>query len=182
MNTIKLSLPESTSRSDIKPPRLPSFTKRHSEAIISANQSDIPIRSLPISDYTDTGNISTALEQVDRNYQRSILLRAFINANLVTGGYMHLLPEYNFCPIIKGEGGQIVPLYHFIEVLDSLVCYAELKEEFPFLSYAQINGAILFIRKLAQSNVKGIDFDEEEDRELASNKELINELKQALSN
>lgn len=98
-----------------------------------------------------------------------------------TGGYVKFVPEFAHCPVLLGNDGQPVALFEFIEAIDGVIDYESLKEELPTLSFAQINGAILFLRKAAQFNTEGIDIDEVEDLEAANDPHLIEALKQAIA-
>lgn len=76
-----------------------------------------------------------------------------------TGGYVRLQEEYGMCPALIDADGQPVFIYELVEAIDGAIDYDDIKGEFPSLSYAQISGAIMFLRKLASFNVKGLDID-----------------------
>jgi len=98
-----------------------------------------------------------------------------------TGGYIKLLDEYSYCPILIGNDNASIPLYEFIEVIDEIIDYDKLQENYPNLSYSQIYGAISFIRKVAQFNTKNIDIDERIDEEEFINDKFIEKLKESYS-
>ncbi len=101
-------------------------------------------------------------------------------AGRATGDYVKLLPSCHFCPMLAGDDTGIVWLYQFVEALDGLIDYDRIREELP-LSYAQINGAFMFLRKVAQFNVKDIDIDKLEDEELETDNAFVAQLRQAIS-
>jgi hypothetical protein len=109
------------------------------------------------------------------------LLHKLIKFGEDTGNYVQLLPQYKFLPVLVDVNEQPIPLYHFVEVLDEVVDYSKLQQEFPTLSFAQIDGAIAFLRKIAQFNSAEIDLDEFEDRDDTQDQELLNELGRALA-
>lgn len=125
--------------------------------------------------------LRAAHQQVETLSRYMGMARLLEEVNIATGGYVSLLPDYQFCPVVKGSNGQIAPLYQIVEAIDGLIDYEHLKEEFPFLSYAQISGAILFLRKVMQLNVAGIDIDECENEELTANSSFIEELTRAIN-
>src|SRR5437764_6184681 len=73
-------------------------------------------------------------------------------ASEATGGYVKLLPQCHYCPVLIDAHDKAVPLFEFVEVLDGIIDYDQIKEELPSLSYAQIHGSMLFLRKVAQFN------------------------------
>jgi len=105
---------------------------------------------------------------------RAALFQSMKACSHITGGYVQLLPEMNYLPALIVNNSKPIFLYEFIELLDEIVDYDQIKAEYPTLSYAQIGGAISFLRKIAQINAKDIDIDEFEDEE------LIDELREAL--
>ena len=92
---------------------------------------------------------------------------------------MRLEPKYNFVPILVGNDKKPVALFELIETLDEMIDYNNIKAEFPTLSFAQIDSAFSFLRKVAQFNALGIDFDMMDDEDIATNKELLDELRRA---
>lgn len=101
--------------------------------------------------------------------------------NEASDGYIKLLPQFHFCPVLMGSDDKPVALYEFIEVIDSMLDYSKIQEQYPNLSFAQIDGAISFLRKIAQFNILGVDFDDLEDEMLIENEESLEELRQALA-
>lgn len=110
------------------------------------------------------------------------LFNTLLDSSALTGGYVQFRQELGCLPALIGNDSRPVFLYEFIEVIDGLVDYHRVMEEFPTLSYAQINGAISFIRKLAQVNAKDIDIDALEDEIDANDVELTDALRDGLIN
>lgn len=102
-------------------------------------------------------------------------------ASKSTGNYVKLLPKYHFCPALISDDQSVLGLYQFVEVLDEITDYDKIKTELPSLSYAQINGALMFLRKIAQFNIDDADMDDLEDEYIAKDPEFIGELRQALA-
>jgi len=73
------------------------------------------------------------------------VLDLFVKASETTGSHVELSPEFYFCPTLKDNLGRVVPLYEFVEILDELIDYEDIKKELPTFSFAQINGAISFL-------------------------------------
>lgn len=90
-------------------------------------------------------------------------------------------PAFHYIPVIIGDGGRAVPLYQFVEVLDEIVDYDSVIAELPHLSYAQVGGAISFLRKIAQFNPRNIDIDYIEDQQLSEDPVFVEELRKALA-
>jgi hypothetical protein len=105
----------------------------------------------------------------------------FSKCSDATGGYVQLRPEYKYIPVLVGNDGQPVPLFHVVEVLDEFTDYSQIHNEMPTLSYAQINGAVAFLRKLAQQNPHDIDIDKIEDEVLAHDEVFLEELRSAFA-
>ena len=139
--------------------------------------------------YNDTGyspagisqQMGSLLEQSHQTQKLLSVLDTLANVSDSAGGYVQLRPEYRFCPVLIGSDNQAIPLYEFVEVIDGLVDYEGIREAFPNLSYAQIHGAISFLRKLAQFNASGIDMDDLEDESITEDEALMDELKRALA-
>ncbi|MGZ8842598.1 MAG: hypothetical protein ACXW18_02980 [Pyrinomonadaceae bacterium] len=121
------------------------------------------------------------MRSVNTAQQTAHVLVAFSTFSEATGGYVQLRPEYQYVPVLIGDDGEAVPLYHFVEVLDGLVAYDQIRQELPTLSYVQIDGALSFLRRVAQYNPREIDFDALEDEEIRSNPAFLNELRRALA-
>jgi hypothetical protein len=109
------------------------------------------------------------------------VFKALLRCSVSTGGYVQITPEYGWMPTLIGNDERPVFLYQLVEVLDGLVDYDSIKQEFPTLSYAQISGAIAFLRKAAQHNGSGVDIDALEDEADAENPQLIDALRTALN-
>ena len=108
-------------------------------------------------------------------------LQQYFKYNNAVGAPIQLLPQYSFCPVWMERDQRPVFLFQFIEVLDELIDYDEVKERLPELSFRQIGGAIDFIRKLSQFNLKGIDINDFINSDDATNQVLLNNLRSALS-
>lgn len=113
--------------------------------------------------------------------QKMTILGQYSQYNEAVGAPIELLPEYSFCPVLTGQDRKPVFLFQFIEVLDGLIDYQEVKKQLPGLSFRQIGGAIAFLRKLTQFNFKGIDIDAFIDSEESIDQELQDNLRSALS-
>lgn len=134
------------------------------------------------SSVTDVDLLLTGVHQENtRIFNRVALLKALVVCSVSTGGYVQINPQLGCLPALIGSDARPVYLYEFVEALDGLIDYASVKEEFPTLSYAQINGAIAFIRKIAQTNAKGIDIDALEDEDDANDVELMKAIRSALN-
>lgn len=113
--------------------------------------------------------------------KRVALFKQLLEYSALTGGHVRLDTELGCLPALIGSDARPIFLYEFVEALDGLVDYDSIKEEFPTLSYAQISGAIAFIRKVAQLNARGINIDELEDEADANDANLTNALRDALN-
>lgn len=109
------------------------------------------------------------------------VLDLLVKASEITGSYVELSPEFYFCPVLKDNTGRVVPLYEFVEILDELIDYEDIKKELPTFSFAQINGAVAFLRKIAQFNSADIDIDAVMDEDLVQDQVFLDELRQGLT-
>lgn len=109
------------------------------------------------------------------------VVESLLRASVATGSHVQLVPEISFCPVLIGDDKSPVYLYEFVEALEDVVDYDEIKKELPSLSVGQIGGAIAFLRKISQFNVKGIDIDELEDEELVNDAAFLSELRKAFA-
>jgi len=109
------------------------------------------------------------------------LFKKLIECSMSAGGYVRFSPEIGYLPALIDSNSKPVYLYQLIELIDELLDYDQVKEECPTLSYAQIGGAMAFLRKIAQLNPKEVDIDELEDEFISENPELVGELRQALA-
>lgn len=116
------------------------------------------------------------------DWQKNLLVAQVLSErSQETGGYVEFRPEFTFCPVLIGSNSQPVFLYEFVETLDDIVDYDRIREDLPILSSAQISGALAFLRRVSQFNVKGVDIDALEDEELTNNEALLNQLREALA-
>lgn len=133
---------------------------------------------------TESASLSTDLNAYLQNLNilqnAASIIRVFSECSESTGSYVQLRPEFEFFPVLPGSNGQVIPLYHFVEVLDELLDYDLVVQELPNLSYSQVGGAISFLRKLSQTNPQNIDLDRIEDEELSS-PTAVAELRSALA-
>jgi hypothetical protein len=104
-----------------------------------------------------------------------------IEYSTLTGGYVLIDPDLACLPALIGNDSRPVFLYDFVEVLDGLIDYDSVRDALPTLSFAQIDGAVAFIKKLAQLNAREIDIDELENEADVQNVELVNALRAAHS-
>jgi hypothetical protein len=133
---------------------------------------------------THSGLTKGVVEHIATTYswtRRMSVLQQYSQYNDMIGGHIQLLPAYSFCPVMIGQDDHPVFLFEFVDVLDELIDYANIKNRFTGLSFQQIGAAIAFLRKLAQFNLKGIDIDTSVDLEDATDEELINGLRSALT-
>lgn len=151
--------------------------------------------SMTFDDFNFIISRSTSSQATDETYKmltvgekfareslsRTAVFKILIECSTATGGYVQFQPELGYLPALIDNNSRPVFVYQFVEALDNLIDYERVKEEFPSLSYAQIDGAIAFLRKVAQLNVRGIDIDALEDDADAQDAELIGELRTALS-
>lgn len=114
--------------------------------------------------------------------QRSInVLEMLARFSESTGEFVKLFREYDFLPVLIGDDNRPIYLFLLVEVLDELVDYNKIREELPTLSHSQIDGAISFLRKIAQFNLHGLDIDEVIDEMESEDHELLSELKKGLT-
>jgi uncharacterized protein (DUF433 family) len=120
----------------------------------------------------------TVARDVNTHWLNQIAVFEMLNKfSVFTGGYVQIIPEMGCLPALIGNDARPVFLYEIIETIDNLVDYAAIKEALPTLSYAQISGAIAFVRKVAQLNARGIDIDEIEDELDANDAQLMDALR-----
>lgn len=127
------------------------------------------------------GLISEAQEDIIYLQERTSLARYLYNAGQNTGNYVILHKESDFLPGLIGNNQEFIPLFRFIEVMDELIDYDRVIQEFPSLSYPHISGAISFLRQVAQFNLRGYNIDEIENDELVADEKFLSELRQALA-
>ena len=111
----------------------------------------------------------------------SDMLGVMLEASYATGSQVEISPEFCFCPVLRDGNGRVLPLYKFVEILDECVDYEDIREEMPTFSYTQINGALSFLRKMAQYNSDGIDIDTEMDQELFQERVFLEKLRDGLA-
>lgn len=128
-----------------------------------------------------TGQIKMIVETTVYTQLVPNVLDLLVKASEITGSYVELSPEFYFCPVLKDNVGRVVPLYEFVEILDELIDYEDIKKELPTFSFAQINGAISFLRKVAQFNTADIDIDTVMDEDLVQDHSFLDELRQGLA-
>lgn len=123
------------------------------------------------------------LEQTASRVQNTLAeIRFLQRSSESTYNNVQLLEDFSFCPVLIGNDQHPIFLSNFIEVVDELLDYDKIKGEFPTLSFAQIHGAIEFLKKISQFNSKGIDIEDFEDSVISENEELIQALKAAIAN
>jgi len=87
--------------------------------------------------------------------------------------------ELGGLPCLLNSSGRPIPLYEIVEEIDGHVDLGEVADSIPGVSYADISGAVQFVRKLLQLNVHGVDIDDIEDEFLVA-EGLADELRAAL--
>ncbi len=125
--------------------------------------------------------VEKALDAINKVHKLGDVLSTLVKVSEDTGSYVQMPVELKFLPVLIGRDKRPIPLYHFVEVLDEVVDYERIREEFPTLSYAHINGAISFLRRLSQFNIAEIDIDQFEDESDARNEGFLDELRRALT-
>jgi len=132
----------------------------------------------------DTGLTGTVFNYLtsatDWGFKMAVLGQ-YSQSNDAVGGPIQLLPQYSFCPVLVQRDQTPIFLFQFVEVLDGLIDYEAVKNQLPGLSFGQIGGAIAFIRKLSQFNLKAIDIDELLESQEATNQTLITNLRAAIT-
>ena len=129
----------------------------------------------------DIDAIMRPAREIEAMRKARAIVSTFQEISSLTGGYVQVLPEYAHCPVLIGADHKPIPLADIVEAIDEFVDYEALRADYPSLSYAQIDGAVSFLRKLVQLNDKLIDFDAPEDRELAADADLIAALRESLN-
>lgn len=128
-----------------------------------------------------TANLDQYLHSLTVAQHAAHMVLVFSHCSDATGGYAQMRPEYHYIPVMMGTDGRMVSLYHFVEVLDEVIDYDLVIAELPHLSYAQVGGAISFLRKIVQLNPRDIDIDALEDAETIEDPLFMDELKKALA-
>jgi hypothetical protein len=128
-----------------------------------------------------TPEIERQIQSLFKMQSAAFTLGLLSRCSDATGGYVQFKPEHQFFPVLIGHGDAVTPLYEFAEVLDEVLDYDLILNELPTLSYSHIGGALAFLRKLALTNPQNIDLDEIEDMALASNSELLQQLRDAFA-
>lgn len=134
---------------------------------------------------TNTSSYADALDTHLRKYRTNTVYNLGLTGvvefyNASAGEYVVIRPEYSFCPVLMTSQEPIF-LFEFVDVLDGLINYDRVKEELPGISYAQIHGAISFIRKLLQFNVRGLDPDDLLEEMQHNDTELFDQLRRSIS-
>ncbi len=96
-------------------------------------------------------------------------LELYHQASEANGGKVIMDQQHGYLPVLIGSDDNLIPLYKFVEVIDEITDYDQIRDEFPTLSFGQIASAIGFFRKLAQFNTRNIDIDALEDAFLEDN-------------
>jgi hypothetical protein len=99
-----------------------------------------------------------------------------------SGDYVTIREDCGFCPGLIDNHQDFIPLFSLVEVFDEVLDYDRVLEEFPGLTYSQINGAMLFLKKISQFNTAGVDISQYIEDEFTQHDELIEELREALRN
>ena len=121
------------------------------------------------------------IEQSTARAQRMVHeIQALLKASSLSNNYVEISENYSYCPVLIDKEGKAIFLFRFLETIDGLLDYDKIREEYPTLTFAQIDGAISFFRKLAQTNCREIDIDAFEERVISEN--FSTELREALRN
>lgn len=149
---------------------------------MSAIESDFIFTRSTTSVSADMYRMLTLIGEASINTLNKIAtFKTLMDNSTLTGGYVQFHQELGCLPALIGNDSRPVFLYEFVEVLDELVDYDRIKEEFPTLSFAQINGAIAFLRKVSQLNARGVDIDALEDEAAAQDPQFIEALEAAFN-
>lgn len=124
--------------------------------------------------------MAAAIRGADEWRARAFLAQVFTHCSELTGGAVVLEPSLRFMPTLLGTDGKPIFLYQFVEALDGMIDYDEMRSEFP-LNYGQIHSALAFLRKLVMTNPSGIDIDQLEDDRDLNDAELIEELRRGFN-
>ena len=100
-------------------------------------------------------------------------LNFFESISSKTGGVICLNEKFGFFPVILLEDGTPIPLYYFIEVIDELLDYQEIIDEFPNMRYSQVVNTFEFLRKISSINIYNADIDKLEDEIDSTDTSLI---------
>jgi hypothetical protein len=142
-------------------------------------ETSLSFRSDTLSE--SSGLINQMLVQGTQAFRVTNILDILNGCSERTGNYIQLLPELGFCPALIDSDNNSIFLYEFVETLDELIDYDAIREEYPGLSFAQIDGAISFLREIAKFNVYNVDLDEFEHEEMVNDQEFLNALRQGLA-
>lgn len=152
---------------------------------MSAETTESPIAGVLTVTNTDitslSGDIDRHLRHLNLIQNASAVLRLFSRCSDETGGYIKLRPEYHFIPAIVGSQRTAVPLYEVVEAIEGAVDYRAVINELPELTWAQVAGALSFLRRLVQTNPQNIDIDMLEDEAVTSDPAFLDELRTALA-
>jgi hypothetical protein len=119
------------------------------------------------------------IEQTTARAQRLVHeIQALHKAGSLSSGYVKILSTYSYCPVLIDREGKPIFLFRFLETIDEMLDYDKIREEYPTITFAQIDGAMSFLRRLAQTNCNEIDLDSFEDTIIAEN--FAEELRDAL--
>lgn len=123
-----------------------------------------------------------AQEKTFHMQEVATLAKYLHNASNETGNQVILSKDYGFLPGLVGKDRRFVPLFNFIEVLDESIDYDLIIEAFPSLSYSQINGAMFFLKKINQFNIKGCNIEQYLDDKLSDDEGFLSEIREAFFN
>jgi hypothetical protein len=129
----------------------------------------------------DTNDVVAAQQALSHQSGLLAVTRFLQEVSVTTGSVVKIAAEHRFLPVLPRAGIVPVPLYEFVEVLDGLVDYDEVIEEFPGLTYSQVNGALQFLRRLSQFNMEQVDIDSQEQQATVSDNAFIEQLRAALA-
>lgn len=132
---------------------------------------------------TVTQEVATPIDwgQIHDRLGGVIAVGRFLDAaSRASGGYVRLSQDCHCIPYLVGTNQQRIPMMRFVEVIDEVVDFDDIKEELPELSYAQISGALGFLRKVCQFNSAGRDLDEDDAEAEASDPLFWDSIRRAL--
>ncbi len=96
------------------------------------------------------------------------------------GGFVTIDHKFGDLPLLWGSDKHPIFVYEVVELIEETLDFSELHSRLPTLSYAQIAGAVGFLRTLAQFNRKGVDIDAMQDEDMEANSEFQQALRNAV--
>lgn len=112
--------------------------------------------------------------------ERVSALRMMRGCSVSAGNYVKFLPELSLIPTFIGHDGSPVFLYQLVELLDEIIDYDLLIQEYANLNYGQLGSFFSFLKKILQLNAKNLDVEEFENDFYTQSPAFIEALRTAL--